>query len=431
MSRFIVAEQSAFPYVWLNLYFGGGAPHDPPGQQGLTTLTNRVLLRGTARRGRAELEEAIEILGSEVVTATRNQAVSLGGAVLSRHLDAWLALVGEMLVEPRLDPAEIAKVKREMAAELESAIDHDGTVARVWFRRAMYGRHPFGHGPSGTPRSLATITPAAVAEQARRVYCRANLLVGASGDTTPAHLADRIDDVLDKLPEGRAVDWAFAPPPTPRGRRVLLIDRPGRTQAQLLIGHSAIAAGDPAYFPLHIALTGFGGTFSSRLMQAVRVERGWSYGADARLSCERGRGLLLMSAAPSMEKVVDCLELICDEYTRFVETGLSDDEIAFARDHLARAFPFSIETPALKVAQRVRARLLGHPDDFVERYLAGLAAPGAAAIRAAVKTELRPDDLTVVVVGAIDDALEAAVARLPGVVEVERHTAAKTLDWPS
>lgn len=429
MSRFIVAERSAFPYVWLNLYFGGGAPHDPPALQGLTTLTNRALLRGTAKRGRARLEEDIEILGSEVITATRNQAVSLGGAVLSRHLDAWLALVGEMLLEPRLEPTEIDKVKREMAAELESAVDHDGTVARVWFRRAIYGDHPYGHGPSGTPRTLAAITPATVAEQARRVYCRGNLLVGASGDITRAALTERIDAVLASLPEGAPIGWDFAPPPTHRGRRVVLIDRPGRTQAQLLIGHPGVAAGHPAYFPLHIALTAFGGTFSSRLMQAVRVERGWSYGAHARMSCERGRGLFLMSAAPAMEKVVDCLGLICDEYTRFVEAGLADDEVAFARDHLARAFPFSIETPALQVAQRVRARLLGHADDYVDRYLAGLAAPDPQAIRVAVQAELRPADLTMVVVGAVDAALEAAVAKIPGVTRVDRYAAADTLSW--
>lgn len=422
----VLVTDPAFPCVHLTLYFAAGPAFDPPDRQGLTALTNRALIRGTHHRGRVELEEAVEILGAELITATRNHAVSIGGPVLTRHLDRYLELIGEVLCAPRLEAAEVEKVKREMLAELDAACDEDGALARIWFQRAMYPAHPFGQGASGNRATLAAISAADVAAHAAHIYTRNNLIVGASGDITADHLARHLATALAPMPEGTPLDWTFPPVPPTKGRRITLVDRPGRTQAQILVGHPAVAAADPDFVALHIALTALGGTFSSRLMQAIRVERGWSYGAYARIAAERAGGTLMMSAAPSTENAVDTLALLFDEYERFVESGLDDDEIEFAREHLARAFPFTIETAGLQVTQRVRALLLGRPEKHIEEWLALLAEPTPEAIRDAVRRRLRPSDLTAVMVGTWDAPLRAAVEALPGVTAVEVVAASAT-----
>ncbi|MCB9541667.1 MAG: insulinase family protein [Myxococcales bacterium] len=415
----VLVTDPAFPCAHLTLHFAAGPAFDPPERQGLTALTHRALIRGTRKRSREALEEAVEILGAELVTATRNHAVSLGGPVLTRHLDAYIDLVGETLCEPLLAEDEIEKVKRELLAEFEAACDEDGALARIWFQRVMYPGHPFGQGASGSKATLAAITPADVAAHAARVYTRDNLIVGASGDVTADRLAARLDHALAPLPDGAPLDWSFPPVPQTKGRRVTLVDRPGRSQAQILVGHPSIAAADPDFIALHIALTALGGTFSSRLMQVIRVERGWSYGAYARVAAERAGGTFMMTAAPSTENAVDTLGLLFSEYSRFVDGSLDDDEIEFARDHLARAFPFTIETAGLQVTQRVRALLLGRPADHVDRWLDLLAAPTPDQIRDAVRRRLTPDDLTAVMVGSWDAPLRAGVEALPGVVAVD------------
>ena len=188
----ILVSDAGFPFVHLNLYFRVGPAFDPPDKVGLTSLTNRMLLRGTKRRGRAELEEAIESLGTELYTSTQNHAVGLGGAVLTRHLDAFFGLVGEMLSQPAFAGEEVAKVRREMVAELEAARDEDSTLARLCFRRLVFADHPLGHGASGTRTSLERITAADVRAHFERHYTRQNLLVGASGDVSH----DRLEALL-------------------------------------------------------------------------------------------------------------------------------------------------------------------------------------------------------------------------------------------
>lgn len=415
----VLVPDRAFPCAHVNLFFTAGPPFDPPDRQGLTSLTNRALIRGTRRRGRVELEEAVEILGAEMITATRSHAVSLGGPVLTRHLDAYLDLLGEALVEPAFAEDEVAKVKREMRAELEAAGDEDGSLARIWFGRILFGEHPFGHGASGTRASLDRITAADVRAHAERVYCRRNMVVGASGHLDADGLRLTLDRALAGIGEGAPLTWDFEAPRPAKSRRVVLIDRPDRGQARILTGHPSVAAEHPDALALHVAVSGFGGNFTSRLMQAVRVERGWSYGANARLSLERVGGTMMMTAAPSRAHAVDTLALLFDEFDRFAAEGLSDEETDFARQHLAHSFPFSVETASLQVAHRVRARLLGRPDDYIDTWLDRLQATDTDRIRRAVQAEMRPEALVTVMVCSVDAALEKAVRALPGVTDVE------------
>ncbi len=405
----ITVCDAGFPFVHANLYFRVGPVFDPTGLHGLTTLTNRMLMRGTLRRSRADLEEAIESLGTELYTSTQNHAVGLGGTVLTRNLGPFLDLVGEMLAEPAFDEAEVAKVRREMAAELEAARDEDSTLARLWFRRLVFEGHPLGHGASGSPTSLEAIGAADVRAHFARHYTRSNLCVGASGDLEAGRFGERIEPTLAALPTGPGNDWGALPEVGPaKGVRVALIDKPERTQAQIMLGHPAPDAADPDFLALSVGTAAFGGTFTARLMQEVRVKRGLSYGAYAHLASARVGGWYALSAAPSAEDTLDTLRLLLSEYARFVDEGLTDEEVEFARGYAINAFPFSVETPALQVAQRVRGALLGRPPDFLDTYLDRLAALTPDAVRDAVRRRLQPRDLVAVVVCTADDIRDPA-----------------------
>ncbi len=419
--RVILVTDNGFPFVHLTLYFRVGPALDPPEKQGLTALTNRMLMRGTARRGRAELEEAIEALGTELYTSTQAHAVSLGASVLSRHLDELVGILGEMLREPAFAPEELDKVRREMLAELEAARDEDAHLARSWFRRLVFPEHPFGHRASGQKATLERITVDDVRAHFARYWTRSNLVVAASGDVEEATLKGLLDRALAGLGEGEAVDWEAFPAVAPAaGRRVALVDKADRTQAQIVVGHPTVPAAHPDFLALSLATTAFGGTFTARLMQEVRVKRGLSYGAYARLASERAAGFYALTAAPSAGDAVDTVALLLSEYDRFVREGLTDEEIDFARGYLVNAFPFSVETPALRAAQQVRAVLLGRPADFLETYLAKVKALSADEVRAAVRRHLTPDDLVVVMVCSAPE-LREAVGALTGVTAVEVH----------
>jgi len=414
----VIIPQHDLPLVHLMLFFEASPTFDPPGREGLTAITNRMLLRGTMRRDRRAIEDAVEDLGTELLTATQSYGLGIGGVVLSRHLETFTALLGEVLTEPAFDETELEKVKREMVADLEVALDEDGPLSRIWFRRSVFGDHPLARGAMGTPNSLAAITRDDVVAHHRRLYTKRHLIVSASGDVERDVMDQMIREALAGLPEGDEHQWALPPVPPVRGRRVTLINRPERSQHQIVLGQTCIAAGHPDVIPIGLATIGFGGTFTSRLMQEVRVKRGWSYGAYARLAPERAGGLYLMTAAPDRSQCIGTLSLLFDEFSHFVDQGLEDAEIEFAREHMVRAHVFATETASLQVAQRVRALLLGRPADFADRYIELISAPSTDEIRESVRRHLDATALEVVMVCTVDDALLAEVSAIEGVSEV-------------
>ncbi len=416
--RSVIIPQHDLPLVHLMLFFEASPTFDPPGREGLTALTNRMLLRGTAHRDRRAIEDAVEDLGTELLTATQSYGLGIGGVVLSRHLRTFVSLLSEVLTAPAFDPVELEKVKREMVADLEVALDEDGPLSRIWFRRCVFGDHPLARGAMGTSESLAAITREDVIAHHRRLFTQRHLIVSASGDVERVVMEQLIEEALSDLPEGDPHQWALPPVPSTEGCRVTLINRPDRSQPQLVLGQTAVAADHPDVIPMGLATIAFGGTFTSRLMQEVRVKRGWSYGAYARLAPERKGGLYLMTAAPDRSQCIGTLTLLFEEFRRFVDQGLDDEEIEFAREHMIRAHVFATETASLQVAQRVRALLQGRPADFAERYVELIREPTTDEIRESVRRNLDAAALEVVMVCTVDDALLAEVSAIEGVSEV-------------
>jgi zinc protease len=419
MNGLNVVTHHGLPIAHLTLYFPGGPAHDPVGKEGLTTLCNRALIRGTVHRDRAAVEEAIEQLGSELLTSTQGFAVGLGGSVLSRALPAFLEHLGEVVTAPAFDAEEIAKTQREMQAQLRSVWDDDAMLGRRWLRQALFHGTRFAHGALGRRDTLPTLTPDDVRAHYARMYARENLLISASGDVTAEQLLALTAPIRAGLPSGAPVEWTQAAPAPLSDRAAYIVDKTDRTQAQVFIGQPTVPAHHADTLALHVATTAFGGTFTSRLMQEVRVKRGLSYGAHARLAAERVCGTYLLTAAPEVAEVPQTVGLLLDEYRRFVEEGLSDAEIDFARTHLLHAFAFAVETPTLRAVQAVRARLLGCPTDHVETYCDRLQALSCAQIRAAVRRWLTPERLAVVVVGPAG-AIHPRLAELPQLDRVHR-----------
>jgi zinc protease len=179
-----------------------------------------------------------------------------------------------------------------------------------------------------------------------------------------------------------------------------------------------MTANDPDHLAVEIATMAFGGYFSSRLMDEVRVKRGWSYGAYARLGTERAGASYVLQAAPSTEYAPETAALMLEQFEKMVEPGLTDAEIEFARESMLNAFPFRVETPALRVAQVVQARLLGRPDDSIDTWRDRVRALSPDQIRDAARRRLTPQDCAIVMVCTADD-VRAKMEALPGVASVE------------
>ena len=419
--RIIVEENHDLPLVRLSYTLLTGGASDPAGREGLAFFATELACRGAGGRSREEIDETLEALGADLAVSADADSITFDVEVLSRNLEPALDVLCDVLLRPDLREDEADKLRREMHAALDDLRDEDGQLARRFFGRHLYGAHPYGRPLGGTAESIERLTVAEARRFLERMVFGANLIVGAAGDVDERLLRERLARRLSVLRRDGEPSAPLPPLRVPRGLDVLVVDKPERTQSQLLLGQPAVRRTEPDYLPLVVATTAFGGTFTARLMTEVRVKRGLSYGASCRVGQGRGAKAVAMAMAPQLSQTAETLALVLDLWKDFVEGGLRDEEVEFAKEHLAASFAFQVTTPEDRVDLRIGVEVCGLPADFLATLVPHIRAVTPAMVRGAMKRVLRPGDLAVTLVATASEVvpqLEKAKLVRKGAVKV-------------
>jgi zinc protease len=409
--RTLLEENHELPLVRVQVALTTGAADEPVERDGLTNFATELLARGAAGRTRAQLDAAFDALGAGLEIVTDLDGAYFELTVLKVKLDAALALMANVLTRPDFPSDEADKLKREIKAQLDEMRDDDGSLARRFFQRAMFGAHPYGRTVVGTERSLDALTVDEARAWHARAIRRENLLIGFAGDLDAREAEEATLRHFAAIPDGGAPPARYPAPPPVRARRLTLVDKPDRTQSQILIGQPAPAWGEADYWPLHVATTAFGGTFTARLMNEVRSKRGLSYGASARIGRGRGRKALVVHVFPSLEQTPETLELVLGLWRDWVTEGITAEELAFAQGYLASSFAFNLATPEDRLELRTAVEVAGLDGDYAARYPERVRAVTLDETRRVMREHLSPRDLEVCVVStasALKPLLESA-----------------------
>jgi zinc protease len=423
MPPVVIIEPSVdTPLVWFDVAIRGGASADPRGVEGLHRHAALLARRGAGRRDRAELDETLDSLGAALDVGVSRDAVTLSGLALSRHLDAVIDLAADILAEPRFDEEEHARLLRETPQVLDEIRDDDSALATRWFDWVCCPGHSYGRTSLGTEKSIVQIERAAAMELWRREVVADNLVIGLAGDIDEATAARVVARFLERLPATARRDVVLdVPSPTATGRRVILVDKPDRTQAQLRVGHLSIRYGEPDTAALTIAEAIFGGMFSSRLMQEIRVKRGWSYGAGCALRRSRLPHWFEIWTAAGIDVAGPAVGLVLELFGDYAANGPTDDEVDFARSYLVGSMPFHVATARQRMQLAVRDAVFDLPAGFTARLPEALGALAASDVRAACARCLRPDSLVTVAVTTADQAKDALEASGAGALTIVDH----------
>ncbi len=406
---------NALPLVGVTVSQRTGTTLDPPGRSGLTRLLSRLMRRTAGGRSLLSIESGLDRLGASLGTDASYSTVSLQGVVLARSLPGFIDLLGDALGKPSLDDQEMERLVRETRAELVDLRDHDRSLAFRALRQRLFAPHPYAHSPSGTLSSIAALSSVDVRRHFARTVTRENLVLGFAGALGPSQATTLAERLLQAVPSGAAQKEELKEPVYPEGRHLVVVQKPERTQTQLAIGLAGTCAQDPDHTALVVANTVFGGTFSSRLMQTIRVEKGWSYGAYASLSVDRRRQPLILSAFPQAADAAACTRLQLQMLDGLVERGITARELSGAKKYLVRSFAFAIDTATKRLGLALDELLLELPCDYYRHYADRVQQVTLAQANDALRRRIDPKRLVVAAVcseSSVQQALAESIADL-------------------
>lgn len=412
--KVIVEESAALPLVSMTVAFKAGSAHDPVGKEGLARASSRMIRRGGAGMTPVQIEEAIDRLGGDFSADVGFGWTAVSADVLGRNAETMAELVGKLVAGPAFEPTELDKLKREIEAEIVETRDNDRTLAGRALRREIFQNHPYARRVGGYLPTLATLTDQDARTHHGRVFTRSNAIVVFSGDVNKRRARDLAGLLTAGLPDGKAPGDPIPEPTARPGRHLVFVDKPDRTQTQMYVGALGAHPHDDDLTPFQVATAVLGGTFTARMMQQVRVQRGWSYGAYARLGLERHREMFTMWAAPAATDAPACLALLLELLEGWRATGVSDDELSFTKRYLRRSHVFEIDTAQKRAQQRLEAELLDLPAGYHEGYTERVRAVSRRQADRAVAQHIDPQNLVIAVVGSHDEIGAKIEAAIPG-----------------
>jgi len=393
-------EDRELPVARFEVSMSGGRLRDDPRKPGAASLVARMLTRGTARRTRLEFENALKALGAEVSAGVDNERLVVSGRTLARNFAPTMALVQEMLLQPRWDPTELALAKSAAIAGVQSDRANPGAVAQLAFTRAAYGPdHVLAGDPRGTEAAVAALTvdelkafhAANLAPNAARLR-----IVGAVDQQTARAALAGLGGAWARRDTPPLPSTAFAAPPA---TRIYFVDVPGAKQTTLLFGQPGPRRADPDYYPasaMNFVLGG--GGFASRLTQQVREGKGYTYGVRSGFEGGASGGRFTVQSPVRSNVTQEAATLIRD-IVRDYGASFTPADLELTKGSLSKSRARSFETLAAKLRMLEAIGDYGLPADYVERETAVLDQLTLEQVRALADKHIDTDRMIMVTVG--------------------------------
>lgn len=393
-------EHTEVPVVRFMIRVRGGLLLDDPNKVGVANLVAEMLTEGTARRRPEELEAAIEGLGSSISVSASRESLAVSASTLSRNYSRTMALVEEILLEPRWDEEEFTRIKQQTINELRQQSADPNAIAVNTFNRLLYGAgHILSHNVLGTAESVESAVIGDLRDYYQRNVSPSVASVHVVGDISKDGAIASLAGLGERW-EAIEVDVPGDDPPAEGdgGGRLFFVDVPGASQSVIRVGAIALAETDEDFYPASVMNVRLGGVFVSRLNQVLREQKGYTYGVSSSFSGSTLPGPFTVGTAVRSDVTLESVALILGILGNYADEFTSDDLDA-TQSYLVRSNARAFETLRSKIAMLEKISTLGFPFDYVvqrERVVDGMT---LERVRDLAQHHVDPDRMVVLVVG--------------------------------
>ena len=395
----VVASHN-LPTISSTIVLAGGAGVQEPGEAGLAQLTAAMMDEGTTSRTAAQIAEAAETMGASLSTSSGWDGSYVNFHCLAPHLEATLDLAVDVLRDPTFPESEWNRIHARTITALRAERDSADARAYRGFLQAVFPEsHPYASPIDGVESTVERLT----VERARRFHEKFHGAKGAAivmaGDLDPQAVAKLLSDRLnDWVGNGTPRPTIVRPNPIERPK-ILLLDRPGASQAAVRLGHVGIHRLHQDYDALMLLNLILGGQFTSRLNAKLREEKGFTYGIRAHFDSRKGAGPFSIAASIQSDKVDEALDDIRGEVLGLLDNRPPTDiELEDAKRSLIEGQARHFETPSEQVSRYAALFLHDLPIDHHSRLADRLGAVTTDQLREVGPRHINPDALISVVV---------------------------------
>jgi zinc protease len=384
------------PKVTMSLVLRTGNLNEPDDRPGLADLAGRLMSEGTTTRSAQQVAEQAAAMGGAIDIGVGMDETALSSSVLTEFGPAMIRLLADVVRNPRFPEPELPRLKADALRQLTIAQSVPQNIGLERFRRILYGDHRYGT-VFPTEASINGTTIAEIREYYSSNFgaARAHLYVAGRFDT----------EAMKAAVTAGFGDWTRGSPPAPDVPdtkpvpTLNLTDRPGAEQSTLYVGLPVPPPTSPDNIALTVTNALLGGSFGSRITSNIREQKGYTYSPYSQLSRRYHDAYWVEAADVTTAVTGPALKEIFAEIERLQHEAPGDDELKGIETYLSGLFVIQNSSPSALIGQLRYVDLQGLGDDYLRTYVQRVNAITPAEVQRTTKEYIRPDDMTIVVVG--------------------------------
>ncbi len=387
------------PVVQFTINIRGGMMMDPPGKGGLSYLNARLMNEGSALKSAEELESAMGLLGARITVSSDVEGVNINVTSLTRNFTKVVALMEEILLNPRFDENALARVKQETKSLIKQSSADPAAVARRTRDILLYGADgTLSRSIYGTVQSIDSITIDDIKEFYKLAF---------SPSVATMNIAGSIDKLTcESALATLAKDWKTTdltvPEPvqgTPaKAGHIYFVDNPGSPQSMIIVGKRGLSFNDPDFYPATVVNYRLGAGSQGMLFDVLRLQRGFTYGASS--TFEAGKYYNNFSASSSVQASTTAEAVkIFRELIGGYGNAFNDELLSETKNSMTKAMASSFETLGSLVKMLSNISYYNLPEDYVKQHEQILNNMTLEEAKAAISRNLNINEMVIVVVG--------------------------------
>jgi zinc protease len=398
----LALEDNRLPIATVQCLVEGAGPIYSP-KPGVADLTAEMLMEGAGSRSGRQITDEAARLGAQITAAANAGAetASVDGLGLTSQFAEWVELLSTVLLHPTFPADEFNAIRQRRLVDARMRLTRPATLAYDTAQRILYGSHPAAVA-APPPEALASLTPEVLAAWHRERYTPGKTVVACIGRVKPAAFVSQMEKLLGgwKSPD---VNVTLPPNPQPQtARRIVLVDRPGAAQTELVIGNLTFDRRDPDFFPFTVANWIFGGNgvnVTSRLLRILRSEKGYVFTVTSALIATRFTGAFQVRAGTRTDATAETVGIVLEQLQRLCDEPIPDAELDRGKRAVVGNFALGLERPGTILNQSYLRNRYGFSRDYWERYPAKMMAVTASETQAVARKYMDPARVLVVAVG--------------------------------
>ncbi len=390
------------PSVVVGGYLPCGSLFDPDEKLGLADFTASALLRGTERRDFQQIFNDLESVGASLSFGSGAHTAGFTGRGLTEDLPLLLGLLAEALRLPVFPEAQIERLRAQFLTGLALRAQDTAEMASIAFDQMIFKGHPYARPDEGWPETIQAITRPDLESFHQRAYGPKGMVLAVVGSIESKAALEQVTKVLG--------DWTNSnqeePPSLPKlkpleKRKTRKVTIPEKSQADIVIGSYGPYRKSAEFLPASLGnsiLGQFG--LGGRIAEVVRERSGLAYYSSSSLNAGIGPGSWDVSAGVNPANVQKTRDLILKEITRFVDKGVTREELSDSQSNFVGRLPLSLESNAGVVNALLNIERYDLGLDYYYRYPDMVRAVTREEVLKTARKYLQPEKLAIAVAGS-------------------------------